>query len=96
MEAQQQFGQMGWEFRITVTLRAPNSGLQSMVAATMLDCVSKVDWRMSFFFFPFCFPSDIRDKVSPAVVNLTDSQGLWFACSRLLISTIGGREERLL
>lgn len=46
-----------------------------------------------WLFFPFCFPSDIRDKISPAVVNLPDSQGLWFACSRLLISPQEARER---
>lgn len=76
VEAQQQFGLVGWEFRI---LRAQVFRPFEMVTATMPDCVSEVDWRMSFF--PFCFPSDIRDKISPAAVNLTNSQDLCFACS---------------
>lgn len=58
-----------------------------MVTAAMPDCVSKVDWRVAFF--PFCFPSDIRDKVSPAVVNLPKSQ----VCGLLVLDCLSRPQE---
>lgn len=57
---------------MTVTRSAQALGPRGVATATIGDCVSEVllAYGECLGFFPFCFPSNTRDKVSLAVVNL--------------------------